>query len=43
MYYSVLNNNNVCRNHAWVSFQGFCEAYNDTFSADPDADSNLGV
>ena len=19
------------RNHAWVSFQGFCEAYNDAF------------
>ena len=20
-----------CRNHSWVSFQGFAEAYNDTF------------
>ena len=21
-----------CRNHSWVSFQGFCESYNDAFN-----------
>ena len=28
----------LCRNHSWVSFQGFAEAYNDAF----DLPSNLG-
>ena len=31
--YEVYNNVScyICRNHAWVSFQGFAEAYNDAF------------
>ena len=38
IYVIYLVNLFLCRNHSWVSFQGFAEAYNDAF----DLPSNLG-